>query len=1384
MPTSLHPQARFDPISPDLDLYGLVDRCANFEWVVRISIHQIRNLGPEEFEKLVMLQVINGGKPLVIEGWNEVLPKDIFSREWLETIYDKKHENVRDIGAGSDIPMTTGHYLRSMKQLASQWTTSNYRDERRQRLYLKDIDCPPEWQEQLQKVIPPNLFYMNENVTDRGGGDKRNTDIFGGASEATAACAGDLMSSLPQEMRAQNLMCYIGHEGTYTPAHREMCASLGQNIMVEASGKENGEKEGSSIWFMTETKDREVVREYFLSMLGHDVEIEKHFAQINAWKKATFPVYIVDQRPGDFILIPPLAPHQVWNRGTRTMKVAWNRTTAETLDLALHEALPKARLVCRDEQYKNKAIIYYTLKKYHQRLQEAEEKSEMSMLGFEGFGQEVFRSSPRFKQLTRDFRHLFGLFTEVITDEMFATKERAPEYVEFDSCVSCSYCRCNIFNRFLTCKNCVRTLTTGDEDAYDICMECYAMGRSCLCQSDLKWCEQFKWLTLVTEYENFRTMVIKNDGFVDMELSPQPLEIAWQQRTKKSTAHICQEALKRRPFKDISQPEEEKVPSESEQEPDLDDEGRPKKKKKKYRRKAKKGDLRRCHVCCHKDYSYRVHDCSNPQCKESYCYGVLYRAFDMMPQTVLENENWLCPKCLGICNCGACRRAQLGDPYMPKNTLLGHDTKAVADDRSVELLVDFRVHNLNWLKAMGEDGRTTTSKRMKNLREQADTAKAQDSTGTAAEETIANAATASMSQIGPGQVIDGYGDQSHVFGGQQYPGANGPDPQDGHHEVDQPAIPLDPDETMMTADLGDDSAYPDPMMLGGQRMLGMGYYDQDSGPDQILFDPFQIPSADALVFEEEAEVVKKAIRAQKRRAKQQDEDDPDFMGPKHHRKRRKDNVEMSSVDPALFGGGGQPGADASAVDVTINEDESVEPSAQLTQEAEDQAGRQRQAVFLANVPSLRHAKPILSYAEADEPLMEDPDDVLPAWTSHTAQRKSREHVDPPVLGAEPNDVLAGLSAEVRELLEQNPQAGHEDTEGGAEPKRRGPGRPPGKPKAAVPATRSSEKLAGPSAADIAARRRAARANRRSGVELADDSELLYEEAQPADETVNLDDDSDAESAQDFEDDGADDDDYRKPSVSRRQRNELKPGPKPAPKPATESGAKRPRGRPPKVKNQELSAPDERRQMSMAERMAARGKKFKIGNRGGLRNSRGGKIASRGSTTPHASTANEAATLAGTVNKRVGPSDDVFPETDLAFPGEAEPVNEGGQWRSEAVDEDFQVESPSPSPSAELFPGPLEPEPSPPPRVPVKAKPTIVRLGSHPGSESEGGGADKSARDDESASASVSDDDSSDGDIPNAPVGRSVRGRGIIRGMRGSGGRGRGRGRPRGRPRGS
>ena len=221
-------------------------------------------------------------------------------------------EVARNLTDKTNMPLTVGHYLNNMAVLTDQWNQSSYKDPTRQRIYLKDVDCPLLWHEKLTNLIPPSLFYL-DNTTDA------NPKFKGPGSRhpRRRACRspGDLMACLPADVRAKNLQCYIGYEGTYTPAHHEMCGTMGHNIMVEASNgqMEHGKrtKPGSSIWLMTETKDRDVVSEYWMSTLGHDMAIEDHFAQINAWKLAPFKTYIVEQKPGDFLLIPPLAVHQV-----------------------------------------------------------------------------------------------------------------------------------------------------------------------------------------------------------------------------------------------------------------------------------------------------------------------------------------------------------------------------------------------------------------------------------------------------------------------------------------------------------------------------------------------------------------------------------------------------------------------------------------------------------------------------------------------------------------------------------------------------------------------------------------------------------------------------------------------------------------------------------------------------------------------------------------------------------------------------------------------------------------------------------------------------------------------------------------------------------------
>lgn len=589
-----------------------------------------------------------------------------------------------------------------------------YRDKTRQRIYLKDIDCPPVWHDKLKEHVPSGLFYLNDSTGEIGGPGALDEPGF--RKGRGIARAGDLMSSLPPEMRAENLMCYIGHEGTYTPAHREMCASLGQNIMVHASGtiNEDGvpERPGSSIWFMTETKDRHLVSEYWLSVLGHDIEVENHFAQLIAWKKAPFKTYVVEQKPGDFILIPPLAPHQVWNRGTRTMKIAWNRTTVETLELAMAEALPNSRVVCRDEQYKNKAIVYYTLLKYSNLIKSARAQVEAG-----GEQAQAIQTSSKVRQVQRDFKRLFDLFKNILLSEMFAPDSREhPEMLPYDSNVTCAYCRCNIFNRFLTCKACKNKFSKEIEEPYDVCMDCYCMGRSCACQSGYTWVEQWKWKDLLHKYEEWRAQIVDIDGRAT-EKTPLPLMEERRYLGKKTLAQVCQEQLRIRPFVDINAPP---PPEENSDDEDIivNEDGMRRVKKKK-----KSNKTHSCHYCFHHHPKWKMAACTN--CDLWYCYGTLFRAMDIMPLKVMEDPHWKCPHCGRRCNKGACKRDPRQRPYKPKGTLLGHDTKKVADPRSVECLVDFGVSNLNFLRdeEIGAD-----SQAMQRRRDEAERAKLHDPT--------------------------------------------------------------------------------------------------------------------------------------------------------------------------------------------------------------------------------------------------------------------------------------------------------------------------------------------------------------------------------------------------------------------------------------------------------------------------------------------------------------------------------------------------------------------------------------------------------------------------------------------------------------------------------
>lgn len=83
-------QAVFEPIPPDIDVQALVEATPNFEFVPRISWTAIEEQGLDNFERLVRQYVVTGGQPLVVEGYDAILEKWVFSERWLRDNYATK----------------------------------------------------------------------------------------------------------------------------------------------------------------------------------------------------------------------------------------------------------------------------------------------------------------------------------------------------------------------------------------------------------------------------------------------------------------------------------------------------------------------------------------------------------------------------------------------------------------------------------------------------------------------------------------------------------------------------------------------------------------------------------------------------------------------------------------------------------------------------------------------------------------------------------------------------------------------------------------------------------------------------------------------------------------------------------------------------------------------------------------------------------------------------------------------------------------------------------------------------------------------------------------------------------------------------------------------
>ncbi|KXN92231.1 hypothetical protein AN958_08684 [Leucoagaricus sp. SymC.cos] len=389
------------------------------------------------------------GKPFVIEGWNQHSrwPKKLFDVDFCGNYFQAKNEKitVRNVHTRMDKAVLFDEFVeksRTMPPFAVPDET--------ERWYGKDVECPQQWEEWLVKgrVLPEKFL--------PGGND-------------------DLFAHRPKKNDrpdVETLMCYFGVADTYTPCHKDLCASSGQNLMCYT------EKGGTSFWFMTKSRDCPKVAKYFQS-LKQELDFETHVLSLSELSNAPFDVYITEQKLGDLVLVPPRSCHQVVNSGGITIKMSWSRMTLAGLTAALYHELPLYRRVCRPEIYQIKSTIHYTLVEYTENL-----KALISQ------PYDSIEKGAIIKQLKAVLR----LYDTILLEECSrkgSSLGSGRELPDSDSVVkgaalplaedfhACDFCGADIFQNYFQCLG--ESDSSPGEYGFIVCPGCYVEGRTCDC---------------------------------------------------------------------------------------------------------------------------------------------------------------------------------------------------------------------------------------------------------------------------------------------------------------------------------------------------------------------------------------------------------------------------------------------------------------------------------------------------------------------------------------------------------------------------------------------------------------------------------------------------------------------------------------------------------------------------------------------------------------------------------------------------------------------------------------------------------------------------------------------------------------------------------------
>ncbi|KAL0491296.1 lysine-specific demethylase [Acrasis kona] len=599
LPQNLQKVVR-DTVDEEMTAKEICDQNPNFCMVHRIHYKDIT-------DEIINDYLYVKKEPLVItDTLNSIMKSDSKSKGGNKRNKDKDPLGLFSLSYLKECCSHLTLYPRDnfeIQDTEEEWTVPHYLDKHQTErtpslLYGKDITCPDDWTKFLF-----DHSTLKERFVHKG---KK-----------------DLMQDVPTYLKAITLMIYVGDNKTHTPIHRDVIGTLGHNIMVWSDGCDSkkeikvDEKDATckrdhsspltnedtySLWCIMSPKDIDLVREFW-KQRGTDMDYDNCFLPLHYLKDATFKVSLVEQRLGDFVILPSNAPHQVVNRGGRSTKVAWNVITSESLQDSM-DTLKINREYGKPQVYRIKTTAYHALKR---RIHDVDATAD-----------EILNILKVMEKC---------IFDERIDVDDFDENEHVKilNEAEQNHTAVCDHCKCDIFNRYYHCDKDHASLTeeqapaprasmmggiapkAKNQSGYDLCLDCVAEGRSCNHVSNLKLCASVSLKVISKVVEDGRNKYIK--------LKENKNEA---QNTLSSIKIQDQKSIATQAYLKISQNKNEQ----------------------------------KCHHC---DMMVAENDqvsCSD--CSTSYCENCLHNNYKSNAVTLRQNIHWKCPKCSKVCNCRIC----------------------------------------------------------------------------------------------------------------------------------------------------------------------------------------------------------------------------------------------------------------------------------------------------------------------------------------------------------------------------------------------------------------------------------------------------------------------------------------------------------------------------------------------------------------------------------------------------------------------------------------------------------------------------------------------------------------------------------------------------------